>query len=181
MMMPSFSMYCIFHVIYNYSLAYERKNTYMHERRICSDMINCPNYQSEHVQRFEMIYESGFSNVKIDTSATTFGSGGTNFTGGKSKGVSQTALSQRTSPPEKDPYSDPFCLAIFCRLVLWVIAWKYQLSWLSKVSNLVCFGIFAYSMFYTIKFNFSTWPKLMDNWQKRFLCHKCGYSFLVEE
>ena len=69
----------------------------------------CPNCHSEYIQRFEVVYEGGMS----DLSLTTFGVGLGDDLGvgvGGSGGISQTMLSEEVAPPLQRSVAEPALL-----------------------------------------------------------------------
>lgn len=126
--------------------------------------IKCPHCQSENVQRYVMVYESG----------EAAGEAGVDLGSDCETEASQVELSQKTSPPRKFSYAMWFFFGCGVFMTL-----KFTTS-LSPIIPYLTFVVIAgVGLYITIKFNFSKWPRLMEEWKKSFICLNCGRSFIV--
>lgn len=151
---------------------------------------NCPKCNSEHIQRFPVVYERGISNNQSDTTGigVGVGTGGLGFGVGKAStsSTSMTAIAERLAPPAK-------------KKVPW---W----AWLIGVSGLGTFGSTGLSasdaasvgisgllgvafcflptllpivyLIFVSKWNANEWPVLYAEWKNSWLCQRCGYEFV---
>lgn len=139
-------------------------------------MINCPSCQSDNVQSYPIAFESGLSDINTKTSGVSFGGAGLNFGKGKTKGKSQTALSQRTAPPRKLSYLTPFVSGIIATIIVSFMLPLHLMDLQYAAFAAVTGGL----IFRAYKFNSGKWPALFEMWQKSFICHKCGHTFAVD-
>lgn len=130
----------------------------------------CPNCHSEYIQRFEVVYEGGMS----DLSLTTFGVGLGDDLGvgvGGSGGISQTMLSEEVAPPLQRSVAEPALFGIVFGGVLFFVLSVF-LNWfvvgLLAFLVVMAFGIVvAYA---NHKWNKQVWPELMDAWDHSYIC-----------
>lgn len=128
-----------------------------------------------------MAYDSGTSNSETRTSGVGLGySGGgvgIGIGGAKSKGVSTTLLAAKVSPPLKK---------LFWLLVLAIISGLSLLGAIEQRSTggigfwAVLFAIGAWFSYRRIQWNRTQYPQLFDQWEKSWVCHKCGHLFHLD-
>lgn len=121
--------------------------------------IKCPRCQSENVQKYVIAYEAG-----VDCE------------GDYEMEASQAALTQQTTPPRKFSYTISFFFACGVCLML-----QFTTSMSPVIPYLTFLVIAGGGLYMTLKFNFSKWPRLMEEWKKSFICLECGHSFIIDE
>ncbi len=135
--------------------------------------MNCPSCQSENTQRLQTAYEYGTQD--ISTQSTTGGIGlgrggiGIGAAKTKTKGQSQSITAQKAAPPAKKPYKWPLIILAFG---LFAMGQKDGIPFGLLIS--VTAGWFIYSRF---THNSQVWPGLYAEWEKGWMCHKCGNIF----
>lgn len=137
-------------------------------------MINCPNCESGNVQSYQVAFESGLSDVNTKSSGFSFGGAGLNFGSGKTKGTSQTAMSQKTAPPRKFSYIRPFIIGLIVAFVT-----SFFIREPAFLPNIVFVAVTGGLVYRAYSFNSKQWPELRQAWEKSFICHKCGHSFIL--
>lgn len=121
--------------------------------------VNCRRCHSENVQKYIMAYEAS---VDFESDCETE--------------ASQAALSQRTSPPRKFSYTTTFFFGCGVCLML-----QFTTSLSPVIPYLTFLVIAGGGLYITIKFNFSKWPRLMEEWKRSFICLECGHSFIMDD
>jgi hypothetical protein len=141
----------------------------------------CPSCKSDNTQRLSVIYEGGLSNVNTKSrgAAIGFARGGIGLGFGttKTRGTSQTAASERASPPLKKPYLKPLALFIMGFLVMQLFVNNNKIF-----GEIVFYAWFAASggwIYYAFQYNSKTWPSLRVIWDNSYLCNRCNsiYNF----
>jgi hypothetical protein len=125
--------------------------------------MQCPNCNSDQVQTFRMTYENGTTTrtgYMVGAGATR-NNGQTGLGGGAAtmQGLSMTLTAQRVAPPREQSVSGLFWIISVIFLPLLVIAFIRQIK--------------------AAKWNKTEYPKLMAQWEKSWLCHKCGHTFTL--
>ncbi|SKA19131.1 hypothetical protein SAMN02745119_03064 [Trichlorobacter thiogenes] len=140
----------------------------------------CPACKSENIQRLSVIYEAGLS--EINTTSSTSGIGGScgSFGGGvastSTTGISQTAASQRATPPEKQSYLKPLLAIYILHIVAQVFGPKFwgghlfTYAWMAVSVLWVCFAF---------QYNKKTWPPLKAAWDDSYMCNRCNKIFVL--
>jgi len=144
----------------------------------------CSQCGTDDVQRVEMTYMEGKQN--IDTVSKTIGAGvgrsgggtGVGLGGAKTNtsGTATTVLADSIAPPEEQPMG---------LKVLLVLGGIGLAMYGSRDSNMLLFGILlggvsGYFLYKAIQYNWNVYPKLLKQWQKTWICKKCGHVFLPE-
>lgn len=140
------------------------------------EMIVCSSCQSDNVQKLSLAYESGISDVNTKTKGVSFGGGGLNFGGAKTKGTSQTALSKRTAPPRKYSYIKPLLIGLLASFIADIALTSLNIPWLGYAVLAVVSGGLLYRSYL---YNHNQWPALYNSWSNSFICHKCGAIYEV--
>jgi hypothetical protein len=141
--------------------------------------LSCPSCKSESTQKLALMYEQGLSD--IDTSSKSvgigIGGGGLGLGGAKSrtKGVSQTAASQRAAPPAKKRYVKPL-LWIFGAFVVMQLFTRPG-PVLGAVLSFLWIAASVAWIFIAYTFNAKTWPTIKAAWDNTFMCNRCSHTF----
>lgn len=141
--------------------------------------LNCPSCNSDTTQRLSVIYEHGMSDVNTSSKTAGLGIGrgglGVGLAKTKTKGTSQTAMSQKASPPPKKMFLKPLGLIFVGYIVLSffvgnskVFAGLVGFSWLGGSAAWIAFAI---------NYNMKKWPPLKVIWDDSFLCNRCNHMF----
>ena len=132
-----------------------------------SSVFNCPNCQSENVQRCTVIYQSGISSGDSATIADKFVA--------VTKGLNMTALARSLAPPEKKENN-----------WFWTIVCAFATFLFLDDGDGLMFLIFLCGTGWLLKGNWDTynynekiWPMLYDTWLHSYFCHRCGNIFVV--
>ncbi len=146
-------------------------------------MLNCPKCQSEQTQKVSIAYQSGVTNVNTITSSSGVILGGAGFNvglgKGKTTGTMKTQLSQSISPPRKYSYKELFKRGFVFLIVSSIVITLLNIRNL-YVSYFITFAIFFW-MYKKYKdastYNNNTFPRLLAQWNKNFICLRCGTIF----
>lgn len=146
---------------------------------------SCPTCGSQNTQRLSTAYMSGVSEFSAVTSgfgrarAPVFGSGWTS-------GTSQTQLSKIAAPPTKKryrnalfllflaPFIGPAPFAILERIYGVTPLYEHLAVVLGILLEIVAFV----SLISTFTFNKTVWAKLCRQWQRHFVCLRCGQIYV---
>lgn len=136
--------------------------------------MRCTKCESDNTQRLEVVYMNGTS--VINTKSRSLGVGmsdglGLGAIATKTKGTSQTVLSEQAAPPHKKSYKWP---GICVFLAAFFMAGSTVLGWLMIAGG----GWFIYQAY---QHNTNVWPELYKRWQASWLCHKCGCIYQIVE
>ena len=132
----------------------------------------CPNCRSEHVQSFRVAYEAGTSTAESKSSGmgigfTANGDVGVGFSSGKTQTTNMSLLAQKVAPPEK--------LKVRCEFLFEAAS---KVPYLVILPTLAVGGlIFGIPNYLRFKKN-KDWATRYAQWQRSWICHKCGHTFL---
>jgi hypothetical protein len=130
--------------------------------------MQCPNCQSQNVQKLTVVYEQGTSEIHASgTSFTSHGDQGVEYT--STHGQSQSILAQKASPPPKQS-SGLGILLIIGGIILLAIQ-----VWIAVVVLVI--GVLAWAS--AGDYNKKQWPALYDEWNRKWHCNKCGEIYSV--
>ena len=149
--------------------------------------LRCPKCNSTDLKKVSLAHQEGLYRVDARTGlrAVVVGGGWPDLVVGRArtKGSHQTELSKRLSPPIKWSY---------LRVISWSILGFLALGWLifyvntvaSNSSTVLSAPLMLYSFFYTCVFvltlffvwrhNHSTYQRQYDEWNRSFICERCG-------
>lgn len=136
--------------------------------------MQCTTCNSDNVQRLSVVYEHGTQ--KINTSSRTVGGGGgfggRGLGGGfgsastATTGKSQSLSAKKASPPNKKPIIIP-ALLIAAGLLAIFAGSLY-------IIGIVLLSVGGFLFWKFNQYNKSTFPPLYAQWEKSWLCNKCG-------
>lgn len=141
---------------------------------------NCPQCGSDQTQPFRMVYESGTSAGVHHTLGVGLSSGGAIGIGGaQTASTSMTELAAKVAPPEK----------IGISIIIWLLLAAVGYYAIAGPANAgaakLTVGLFIgipciRTVFRAVKFNTRDYPALMEQWEKSWLCRRCGNSFTLQ-
>ena len=163
----------------------------------------CPACGSENTSRYSAIHEGGVSRTQSSSTHTAVAYGGGGFIpvlgSSSTTGVHQTELARKTAPPDRrfEYGVEHLLLGWLVSFVLAFIVWlggDFALSlagWKEAGDPLpssviwVCFGLLALLPLSAYvngreakEWNRTEHPKLLQEWRNRWLCLRCGESFV---
>ncbi len=151
----------------------------------CAMDLQCPRCKSTDLKRVSLAYQEGLYRVDTRTrlSGVLIGSGGPDMVVGaaRTKGVRQTELSMRLSPPSKWSYLKLIAWGGIISVVALVAYVNHVMASPPPVSVLpvqiyaVLFSgafIFLFILFW--RHNRSTYPREYAQWDRSFICERCG-------
>jgi len=146
--------------------------------------IMCSSCQSDNAQKLSMVYENGISS--IDGHATTGGVGagrgglGVGVARSKVRGTQQTALSKKAAPPvKKRLIRNAIFYVIGILIVPALINTVFNINnhTLQAIVGLAYIAVGGYYLFTNYTYNKNVWPPLYQQWDRQYMCQKCGTIF----
>jgi hypothetical protein len=138
--------------------------------------MKCPKCKSDNVQRYEVAYMQGTSDINTTSQTLGVGFGGRKLGFGaantQTKGTSQTLLSGKTKPPKAN-HSGSYTIAAAVCLIPLFVADGY--GWYTFFVLLAIGGYFASKLFQAEEKKIQ---EQLDEWKKSWYCNKCGNSFV---
>ena len=142
--------------------------------------LACPKCSTTEVRKLSLIYNEGLSIINTVSHGTgaAVGSGGGMAFGSHSShttGRQQTGLSKQAAPPEKKHWILWSSCAVVCGFI--------ALSGLSHpgFGTLVAIGLAVLSVRFALKgkeYNAQVLPGLLQQWDRSFMCNRCGEKFV---
>jgi hypothetical protein len=143
--------------------------------------MKCPKCKSDNIQRYEVIYEQGTSNININSNTAGAGLG---FGGGlraglgaaktKSLGTTQSLIAEKTRPPKGDHY---FSGIIMITIIVPPLLVPTGYGWWTLIA---CFAIGIVPVIKIYELEEKKMQKELDEWNNTWYCNKCGNSFIVK-
>jgi len=134
--------------------------------------IQCPQCESEQVQRVSVAYQSGVSTVQSHTVGVGLVAGGALGVGGaKTRGTQQSALSQSLAPPSKRRMRGGIILAVVGLFSLLAAPGGEKITGLILLLGGCAWAYPSY------RYNHQQYPALMNQWHAEFFCNVCGHIF----
>ena len=137
-------------------------------------VFECPYCQSENIQSYNIAYASGFSNV----SGVTTGVGV-----GNTVGTQQTVLSMMATPPKKKSTTSLFImgtLGIYFGLGLVLLVSGLSKSNWSLLLYIGAYAILIYAIHRRTVWNRTVYPQLRRDWERTYICLRCGNKFRLD-
>lgn len=150
------------------------------DRRV-DTALNCPRCGSDETRQVSLVYAEGTSTTS--GSVHTYGGssdGGSGYRFGNYSGSQQTELSRRLAPPEEKKHTPLSVTVLF--VALGVVAF-FVLSAGGTPAGVFYIGLpIAFLAFYAANGEAREWnatelPKLRAEWERQFLCRRCGAVF----
>lgn len=149
--------------------------------------LHCPNCNSTDLKKVSLAYQEGLQRVSTRTRVrgVVVGSDGPDLVVGRAttKGTQQTDVSKALTPPKKWSYRKFLGWSLFVFLsVGWIVFYvNTVMRNSSSVSSVpltiyavVCGGIFLALFLVYWKHNHSTYPRQYAEWNRSFICARCG-------
>jgi hypothetical protein len=149
--------------------------------------LQCPNCRSTDLKKVSLAYQEGLQRVSTCTRlrGVVVGSDGPDVVVGRAttKGIQQTEISKMLSPPKKWSYLKllGWSLLVFLS-VGWIVFYMNAIAMNStSVSSVpltiyvvIYAGVFAAIVVLFSKHNHSTFPRQFAQWDRSFVCKRCG-------
>ncbi len=149
--------------------------------------LQCPNCRSTDLKKVSLSYQEGLQHVSTRTRLRGFvvGSEGPDIVVGSAttKGTHQTEISKRLSPPKMWSYQKIIRWSVLSFLSLdWLVFYVNTITSNSSVvlsAPLILYGvfsscIFALTLVLAWRHNHSTYERQYDEWNRSFICKRCG-------
>ena len=139
-------------------------------------VFECPYCQSENIQSYNIAYASGFSNVSGVTTGVGVGVGNT-------VGTQQTVLSMMATPPKKKSTTSLFImgtLGIYFGLGLVLLVSGLSKSNWSLLLYIGAYAILIYAIHRRTVWNRTVYPQLRRDWERTYICLRCGNKFRLD-
>lgn len=149
--------------------------------------LQCPNCNSSDLQKIPLAYQEGIARVNTRTrlSGVMVGSDGPDLIVGRAttRGIEQTALSKATAPPVKWSYAKLIGWSTIVFLAAgWLVFYVNTVTTNSQTVSslaLTVYVILALCSFVGTlagywRHNRSTYPRKFANWERSYLCERCG-------
>jgi hypothetical protein len=145
--------------------------------------LACPNCQSDNLQTFRMVFETGTSSTESVSSGTAIGLTGGGGIGigvgsSKSSGTTMSLLAQKVAPPVKKKVALAWLITVLA--ALFVVSGLGTKEWGMVMFFAIVGTITGYIAVTRSKWNQHQFPALMRAWERSWLCHKCGNTFVHE-
>jgi hypothetical protein len=147
--------------------------------------LRCPNCGGTDLKKVSLIYEEGSSRIKAKSRlrGLSLGDDGPSVFAGTAatNGINQTLLSERLRPPQKWSYVKLLLWTGLVAIVSLVVCVHMVMSSSSAVSSVpfvmgVVVGLAAFvaTLIGIWRHNQSVYPRQFAEWEKSFLCQRCG-------
>lgn len=148
------------------------------------NVFECPYCQSENIQSYNIAYASGFSNVSGVTTGVGVGMSGRVGVGvGNTVGTQQTVLSMMAPPPKKKSTTSLFImgtLGIYFGLGLVLLVSGLSKSNWSLLLYIGAYAILIYAIHRRTVWNRTVYPQLRRDWERTYICLRCGNKFRLD-
>ena len=147
--------------------------------------IKCPQCATDNVQRVEVAYLQGSSNIDAvsKTMGVGVGRGGGSWNAGvggartSTTGTTQSLLAGQIAPPSKKSFKYAFLLVIAGIVIFLMVDFISEIAFIITPVLFLIAGIVAWDVH---KYNSECIPALLAVWKKEWLCQKCGDVFVPE-
>jgi hypothetical protein len=147
--------------------------------------LRCPSCNGADLKKLSLAYQEGLFQVDTRTRlrGVVVGEGGPNVVVGRAatRGIQQTELSKRLSPPAKWSYKKLVLWSAIVTFVALVVYVRSVMSGPAPVSSLpvTLYAVLAPAAFISIvavfwKHNHSTYQRQYAQWSQSFICERCG-------
>jgi hypothetical protein len=149
--------------------------------------LQCPNCKSADLKKVSLAYQEGLQRVstRMRLHGVVVGSDGPDVVVGRAttKGIGQTEISKELTPPKKWSYLKLFGWSALVFLsVGWIVFYVNTITKnSSSVSSApltiyaaVSAGVFVVLFLVYWKRNHSTYPRKYAEWDRAFICQRCG-------
>ena len=149
--------------------------------------LQCPNCKGTDLKKVSLAYQEGLQRVSTRTRirGVVVGSDGPDVVVGRAttKGIQQTEISKALSPPKKWSYLKLLGWSVLVFLSFgWVVFYVNAITKnSSSVSSvpLTVYAVLSAGVFVALflvywKHNHSTYPRQYAQWDRSFICERCG-------
>ena len=149
--------------------------------------LRCPKCNSTDLKKVSLAYQEGLyrAESRARLRAAVVGGNGPDLLVGRAtmRGTQQSALSKRLKPPAKWSYLKVISWSVLAFLCVgWLVFYVHAVTTNSSTvlsPPLILFGvlsagIFALSLFLVWRHNHSTYPRRYAEWDRSFICQRCG-------
>ena len=150
--------------------------------------IKCPQCATDNVQRVEVAYLQGSSNIQAmsNTVGVGVGRGGGSWGAGiggaktSTSGTSQSLLAESLSPPSKAGWGAPIFLMIAGLIILIIsfTTWGSIFVFLLLLGGAGLIGGIVRAL--QVHEQNKSYPLYLEKWRKNWICQKCGDVFVPE-
>lgn len=139
--------------------------------------FKCPHCGSENIQKCEVIYMNGTTNISATTTAGDVEA--------QTSGQISTSLAQSVAPPaQKEEHWIAFIvcglIALWSGYSCWSSYHSQGINWLFPIFfALVSFGCYTGSK-EAHEYNTNQYPREYQAWKKSYICHRCGSVFQMK-
>ena len=143
----------------------------------------CPKCNSDQIQTFRMAFEGGTSTGVSHTTGVGVGVGsggglGLGIGGAKTTSTNMSLTAQKVAPPEKMSLKWMLGIAIFGFLAIYSSSdVRGSNKFVMILFGLGALGFGSYKAYQIFQWNRQKHPELMAQWERSWLCHKCGNTF----
>lgn len=146
----------------------------------------CPRCESDQIQRFAVVFQTGTARSTHHTSGIGIGghSEGIGLAGfgAVTESASSTLLASQLAPPETKPSLFPNLMRGVCIIFTLVALTAFVQFRDIRLGIVVAIGLAGFWSNHRRYKNLSKWnkeeyPKLVDEWERSWVCHKCGHTF----
>jgi hypothetical protein len=143
--------------------------------------MNCGRCGSDQTQRFALVYRAGAQQIRTSShSAPYYSMASVMGVGGvvtETSGIASSLLAETTAPPEESSYALA-ALLLLSAAALVAIGRHWDQDVLI-VGGAILFALGLYSALRSYRYNTRIWPDLYRDWQRRWICLRCGNTFYV--
>ena len=149
--------------------------------------LRCPKCNSTELKKVSLAHQEGLyrSNARTRLSAALVGGGGPDVLVGRAttQASHQSALSKQLSPPAKWSYLKVVSWSILAFLCVgWIVFYVNTVTTNSSTVAsppltffvLISAAIFAFVLFLVRKHNHTSYQKRLSDWDRSFICERCG-------
>ena len=142
----------------------------------------CPQCGSQQIQKLSVIYESGTSDISTTTNhaGIAIGKGFSImplFGRSRTSGTQQSQLAQKAAPPARFSLSRTIASTASIVVVGGIVAAIFLGTWAFWLLALLVCGYTAFAIKQGLTYNKNQWPKAYQDWERRWMCHRCGTCF----
>ena len=149
--------------------------------------LHCPKCNSTDLKKVSLAYQEGLSRINARTRirGVVVGSDGPDLVVGRAttKGTQQTNISKALTPPKKWSYRKLFGWSVLVVLsVGWIVFYVNTITKNSSsvssmpltIYSVLSVGVFVLLVVLFWKHNHSTYPRQYAEWNRSFICQRCG-------